>query len=95
MYARVATFEGTEPDQIDQAVDRVSKEPGPPPGVPGKRFMMLADRKKGKTLAIGFFDTEEDLRTGDETLNTMDPPTTGMGRRASVEFYEVAVELRA
>ncbi len=93
MYARVATFEGVEPDQVDLAVERMGQEAGPPPGVPGKRFMMLADKNNRKTMAIGFFETEEDLHTGDAALNTMDPPTTGMGRRTSVEFYEVAVEL--
>ncbi len=83
MYARVATFDGVEPDQIDQAVERMGQETGPPPGVPGKRFMTLADKNNRKTMAIGFFETEEDLHTGDAALNKMDPPTTGMGRRTS------------
>ena len=91
MFARVAKFEGMESAQIDRVVDRIGQAEGPPPGVPGKRFLLLADRENGKTLAIGFFETEEDLRTGDAALNAMDPPER-MGERTSVEMYEVALE---
>lgn len=94
MYTRVATFEFDNPDQIDQVVENISKSPGPPPGVPGKRFLMLADRESGKALAIGFFETEEDMHTGDAALNAMNPPTD-MGKRVSVEMYEVAIEVSA
>ena len=45
-------------------------------------------------LAITLFDTEEDLRQGDATLSAMDPPNPGgMGRRASVEIFEVPTKL--
>jgi hypothetical protein len=67
---------------------------GPPEGVPAKGFLMLIDPDKGQGLAISLFETEDDLRTGDETLNSMNPPGDGMGRRASVEKYEVAVDVR-
>jgi hypothetical protein len=94
VYARVATFEGLESGQIDEAADRINQESGPPPGVPSNRFIMLADRESGKTVAIGFFETEEDLRTGDAALNEMTPPTE-MGRRTSVQKFEVVVEKSA
>ena len=45
-------------------------------------------------MAISLFETEADMRKGDETLNAMTPPGDGMGRRSSVEMYEVAAELR-
>ena len=45
-------------------------------------------------MAISLFETEEDLRKGDETLNAMSPPGDGMGQRTSVEMYEVAADLR-
>ena len=45
-------------------------------------------------MAISLFETEEDLRRGDETLNAMSPPGDGMGRRTSVEIYEVATDVR-
>lgn len=46
-------------------------------------------------MAISLFETEEDYRQGDETLNAMSPPGEGMGRRVAVEKYEVAVQLEA
>jgi len=70
------------------------KDSGPPEGVPAKGFMMLIDPDSGRGLGIGLFETEEDLRKGDETLNAMSPPGEGMGDRASVETYEVAVDVR-
>jgi hypothetical protein len=56
---------------------------------------MLIDPDNGRGLAVTLFDTEEDLRQGDETLNAMSPPEDGLGRRASVETYEVALDVRA
>jgi len=32
---------------------------------------------------------------GDATLNTMSPPGEGLGKRAAVEMYEVAVDVMA
>ena len=47
---------------------------GPPtPRVPSD----AADREPGTGLAVTFFDTEEDLRAGDEVLNAMTPPVQG------------------
>jgi len=67
----------------------------PPEGVPATRFMLLADREAGRGLAIVFFAAEEDMRAGDRALDAMTPPTAAAGRRTSVEFYEVAVEMSA
>jgi hypothetical protein len=44
---------------------------------------------------IGLFETEEDLRTGDEVLRKMDAPIPGMPSPTWVESYEVAVERRS
>jgi hypothetical protein len=62
-------------------------------GVPAKRFLLLNDGESGRSLAITLFETEDDYRQGDETLGAMNPPGDGMGRRVSVEKYEVAVQL--
>ena len=60
----MATFEGAEQAQIDQAVERMSQEPGPPTGVPGKRFVMLTDRKNGKAAAIGVSKGASAVKSG-------------------------------
>ena len=47
-------------------------------------------------LSISLFETEEDLRQGDSTLSSMDPPIPGaLGKRASVDLYEVGIKLDA
>ncbi len=69
-------------------------ESGPPEGVPAKGFLLLIDPDHGRGLGISLFETEEDLRKGDEALNSMRPPGEGMGHRASVETYGLAVDVR-
>jgi hypothetical protein len=97
MYARVARWEGAEPEAIRSTAEAINAEAasGPPEGVPAKGFMLLVDPDDGRALAVMLFDTEEDLRQGDEVLNSMNPPGDGMGSRTAVETYEVAVEFRA
>ena len=95
MYARVARWEGGEPDAIRQTAKRIGSESGPPEGVPAKGFLLLIDPDNGRGLAVGLFETEEDLRKGDETLNSMNPGRGDLGKRTSVENYEVAVDVRA
>jgi hypothetical protein len=96
MYARVARWEGAEGDALRRSADEIKgqAEQGPPPGVPAKGFTMLVDPESGRSLAIALFETEEDLRTGDAALNEMTPSSDDVGRRVSVETYEVGVEIR-
>jgi hypothetical protein len=96
MYARVVKFEGGSADSIRESVEQIRRDApsGPPEGVPAKGFTFLADPDGGRVLAISLFETEEDLRQGDAKLNEMSPPSD-MGRRAAVETYEVAFEVRA
>ena len=96
MHARVATFEGGDPDQVREMIGEIKQrsESGPPEGVPAVGFLLLNRADEGKVVAISLFETEEDLQQGDATLNSMDPPVAGgMGRRASVEMYEVGVKI--
>jgi hypothetical protein len=94
MHARVATFEGGQPDQIREMVSDVQQrgQSGPPEGVPAVGFLMLHRADEGKVVAISLFETEDDLRQGDAALNEMNPPTDTSGRRTSVEFYEVGAK---
>jgi hypothetical protein len=95
VYARVARWEGADAEALERtaAEIRSQADSGPPEGVPAKRFLLLNDGEGGRSMAITLFETEEDYRQGDETLSSMSPPADGMGKRVSVEKYEVAVQL--
>ncbi len=96
MYARVATFEGGDPAKVRETIAQINErsDEGPPEGVPSTGLMILNKSDDGKVVAIGLFETEEDLRKGHETLSAMDPPVAGgMGNRVSVEMYEVPVKI--
>ncbi|MCW3015980.1 MAG: hypothetical protein JWO02_3072 [Solirubrobacterales bacterium] len=97
MYARVSRWDDGEAAAIRSNAEGISARAagGPPEGVPSTGVMMLTDPDNGKAMVIGFFETLDDLRQGDAVLNTMSPPTDGMGTRAPVEVYEVAVDLKA
>jgi hypothetical protein len=98
MHARVATFEGGDHDQVRQVIAEIKQRAasGPPEGVPAVGLLLLHRVEEGKVVSISLFETEEDLRQGDAALNAMDPPVPGvMGRRTSVEMYEVGVKLDA
>jgi hypothetical protein len=57
---------------------------------------VLLSEDGNKVLSISLFENEEDMRQGDATFNSMDPPIQdGMGRRISVELFEVPVKLDA
>lgn len=93
MFARVATFEGGDPSKIDETVAQM-EEGGRPEGVPASGFIFLMDRGSGKTIGIALFDTEDDLRVGSAALDAMSPPPDGaIGRRVSVETYEVPFKM--
>ena len=86
MFVRIARFEGSDPSQVDESIERVRAmmEDGPtPPGLEhARRSMMLVDRQTGTGLGVTFFDTEDDLRAGDQALNDMWEPARRSNRRA-------------
>jgi hypothetical protein len=92
----VARWEGATADDIRAAAQGIAADAasGPPEGLPAKGLILLVDPEGGRSMAISLFATEEDLRQGDATLNLMSPPGEGMGRRAPIEVYEVAADLR-
>lgn len=97
MYARVAKWEGADGAAMRRTAEEINSRAssGPPEGVPATGFLLLIDPDNGRGLTISLFETEEDRRKGDEVLNSMTPPTDGMGTRAAVENYEVAVDVKA
>jgi hypothetical protein len=98
MYARIARWEGDK-EALDRMVEEIRKnaDQGPPEGIPSTGLMLMRSLDGGSTVAIGLFETEDDLRTGDATLNSMSPPIDDQSavRRLSVDLAEVALELHA
>jgi hypothetical protein len=99
MLARVARWEGAEAETLEATAEEIRHEAeaggGPPPGVPAKNFLLLQDKAGGRAIAIMLFENEEDYRQGDETLDSMSPPSGGMGQRVAVDKYEVAAQFEA
>jgi hypothetical protein len=94
MYARVATYEGADSSVVDEAAKNI-RESERPEGVPATAFYFLVDRESGKVVTLGLFETEDDLRTGNETLDAMSPPGAGFGKRVSVDLMEVVAHMSA
>lgn len=96
MHARVATWEGGSAEQTRASMDQIRErsQSGPPEGVPAVGFLLLHSADGSKVLSISLYENESDLQQGDATLNSMDPPIQdGMGKRTSVEMFEVGVKI--
>jgi hypothetical protein len=94
MYARVTRWEGMDEEAGRQLAEMIESADGPPEGVPSSGIMVLNDPQNARSLIVGLFDTEDDLRTGDAALRAMDRPPQARGQISAIEFYEVAVERR-
>jgi len=86
--ARVVSFEGVSKERMEE-MKREMNEGDRPEGMPATEFIMLHDPESEKSVAIVFFETEDDYRRGDEMLNAM-PAGDTPGRRTSVTKYDVA-----
>jgi hypothetical protein len=91
MYARVVRFTDVGPERIAEMNERIENEGGPPPDVPAKSVTVIVDESQATTVVVLFFDSEEDMRKGDEALSQMDAGDTP-GTRASVDQGEVKVQ---
>jgi hypothetical protein len=89
--ARVVSFEGVSKERMDE-MRREMEGSERPEGVPATEIIVLHDAESDKSLAIVFFENEDDYRTGDEALNAM-PATDTPGRRTSVTKYDVAARI--
>ena len=99
MFARVVRWEGANPDALRESAGQIRSDVesgnGPPEGVPSKQILVLQDTDGGRAMAVMLFETEEDYREGDATLNSMSPPGEGMGQRVAVDKSEVVVQANA
>lgn len=89
--ARVVSFEGVSKERMDEMRGEMEGNERPE-GVPATEIIVLHDAESEKSLAIVFFENEDDYRTGDEALNAM-PATDTPGRRTSVTKYDVAARM--
>jgi hypothetical protein len=87
--ARVVTFEGVSKDRIAQLQQQIN-EGEQPEGLSATEVMVLHDADAEKSVAIVFFDSEDDYKRGDEVLSAMSAGDTP-GQRTSVGKYEVAI----
>ncbi len=92
-FARVVSFDGVTKERIEE-LRREIGEQGRPDEIPATEIMILHDREGEKSLAIVFFDTEDDYRKGDAALEAM-PTGDTPGSRTSVTKYDVAIRMTA
>lgn len=101
MIARVASFEGIDPDLARARSDEIGAVAQPVmerlAGYRGTLNLVSAD---GKELLVTFFDTEENADAAEQTFDEELPRLlAGLyegweGRRVSVDRYEVLVDMR-
>ncbi len=89
--ARVVTFEGVGRERIDELRQRMN-EGDRPEGLNASEMMVLHDADAQKSIAIVFFDNEEDYAAGDAVLDAM-PTGDTPGTRTSVSKYDVAIRM--
>jgi hypothetical protein len=90
-FARVVSFEGVDKDRIEE-MKREMGEGEQPEEIPATEVVVLHDPEADKSLAILFFETEDDYKRGDEALNAM-PAGDTPGQRTSVTKYDVAIRM--
>jgi hypothetical protein len=97
MYARVATFQGGDRDELKRLNERRLEDGsmGVPDGV--RSVLMLEDRVKDRHLFVTFFDSREAIVAAEARFERMgdEIPEELRGRRLSVDVYEVAFSLDA
>jgi hypothetical protein len=90
--ARVVSFEGVSKDRMDE-IKRDMDAGERPEGVSATEFLILHDPTTDKSLAILFFESEDDYTTSDAALNAM-PAGDTPGQRTSVTKYEVVARMK-
>ena len=90
-FARVVSFDGVTKQRIEDLRREIGQQ-GRPDEIPATEILILHDPDGEKSLAILFFETDDDYRKGDAALNAM-PATDTPGGRTSVTKYEVAIRM--
>lgn len=90
-FARVVSFDGVSKARIEEMKQRMG-ESERPAEIPSTEMMVLHDPDTETSLAIVFFETEDDYRRGDAALNAM-PTDDTPGGRTSVRKYDGAIRM--
>ena len=101
MFARVASFESTDPAADEQLMGQAMEIVKPLiQGLKGIQGHMELAASSGKSLSISFFDTEENAAAAEPVFDEDMPRALGdlmqqfSGRRTGVDRYEVLVDER-
>ena len=89
--ARVVAFDGVDSERMAQMRQEMEGNERPE-DIPATEVVILHDPEASKSLAIVFFDNEEDYAKGDAALSAM-PASETPGQRTSVTKYDVAVRM--
>jgi hypothetical protein len=90
--ARVVTFDGVDKDRIAE-MKREMEGSERPEGIPASEIIILHDPEADKSVAIVFFENEDDYKVGDAALDAM-PTGDTPGSRTSVTKYDVAIRMQ-
>ena len=89
--ARVVGFSGVTRERMDQLKQEIESGERPE-SVPATEFLLLHDGGADESLAILFFENEDDYATGDAALDAM-PRDDTPGTRTSVRKYDVVARM--
>ena len=90
-FARVVSFEEVSSDRMAQLASEIEGSEQPE-GMKASELLLLHDPENDRSLALVFFESEDDYQTGDEILGAM-PTGDTPGRRTSVTKYNVAARM--
>ena len=90
--ARVVTFDGVDTNRMAE-MKREMEGSERPEGIPASEIIILHDPEADKSVAIVFFENEDDYKVGDAALNAM-PTGDTPGSRTSVTKYDVPIRMK-
>jgi hypothetical protein len=91
--ARVVSFSDVSKQRIEELRKQIT-EGEQPEDIPATEILVLHDPEAETSLAIVFFENEDDYRRGDAALNAM-PTGDTPGSRSGVTKYDVAIRVDA
>ena len=89
--ARVVSFDGVDSERMAQMRQEMEGSERPD-DIPATEVIVLHDPDSSKSLAIVFFDNEEDYAKGHAALDAM-PASDTPGQRTGVAKYDVAIRM--